>query len=71
VQEATAAVAARHVYIGECRTFVEFARPKAVDSAPSDHSSQHVVLDWRCGLCNFVNFAKVSLMLITVSTPCA
>jgi hypothetical protein len=59
VQEATAAVAARHVFIGDCRTFVEFARPKAPDVGASEHSNQHVVLDWRCGLCSFVNFAKV------------
>ena len=60
VEEATVAVTARHVFIGECRTFVEFARPKAADLNVAEHASQHVTLDWRCGLCNFVNFAKVS-----------
>jgi hypothetical protein len=63
VQEATAAVAARHVFIGDCRTFVEFARPKSTDSYAPEHSSQHVVLDWRCALCNFVNFAKVGFLV--------
>ena len=63
VEEATAAVSARHVFIGECRTFVEFARPKPGDANVSEHASQHVTLDWRCSLCNFVNFAKVSFIL--------
>jgi hypothetical protein len=69
-------VAARHVYIGECRTFVEFARPKASDSSASDysnqhHSSQHVVLDWRCALCNFVNFAKVCSISVLICVSIA
>lgn len=60
-------MAARHVFIGECRTFVEFARPKSTDAhfAEQPGQGQHVVLDWRCALCNFVNFAKV------VPAPCS